>query len=480
MNHQFGNTESVDFKALLLPVVGLCVLGVFSSNPLESLFAILQLFILLRTLWKKNTLPVALLLFLFPWIEISTSVLEANLSGISLNEMLHGTGRMSYWLSAIGLYFVLFGFLIFGRRVPTLDLEEIKHQVAGYSIEKLILAYFAIGPATNVVKSFIPYGSSLYQFTSYLGAISTFILVFIVVRQAVLNNAPRIYILFLMMVTFLSFYSLFSSWKVVAFAIFIGYGTLNTLTRKAAVRIVFLSLLFGNLIFLWQGIKQEYRFFLTNTEQEGRLETQAIRVSQTEALVKFFHLAQDFYSKDESEEESTDLLFRTLRRAGYLEFFAMTLNNVPQNISHENGGLLKKNLSFALIPRFLNPNKGIKDDSAKLTKYTGFMVGENASFSLGHYTEYFIDFGQFGMMIALLGFGLVGGRLFLFVSERGSRHIPMFATSILAYVVLSKWGTFQGDAIYVYGRTFFGAICHCFVFVPIYKFILSFCSLQKT
>ena len=479
MTISFGKTKSVDFKALTLPILGLSVLGVFSSNPFESLFAILQLFILLRVLWKKNTLPVALLLFLFPWIEISTSVLEANLSGISLNEMLHGTGRLSYWLSAIGLYFVLIGFLVFGRQVPALELEEIKQQVAGYSLEKLILLYFAVGPTTNVAKNFIPYGSSLYQFTSFLGAISIFILVFIVVRQAVLGRAPRIYLLFLTTVTFLSFYSLFSSWKIVAFAIFIGYGTLTSLTRKTAVRIVFLSLLFGNLIFLWQGIKQEYRFFLTASERRGQLDTQAIRVSQREGLAEFLSLAQDFYSKDDSEDESNDLLFRTLRRAGYLEFFAMTLNNVPQNLPHENGGLLKKNLSFALIPRFLNPNKGIKDDSAKLTKYTGFMVGENASFSLGHYTEYFIDFGQFGMMIALFGFGLTGGRLFLFVSERGSRFMPMVATSILAYVVLSKWGTFQGDAIYVYGRTFFGTICHCFVFVPIYKFILNFCSLTE-
>ena len=165
-------------------------------------------------------------------------------------------------------------------------------------------------------------------------------------------------------------------------------------------------------------------------------------------------------------------MYSTLRRIGYLEFMALTLTKVPSEIPHEGGKLLQENLSFALIPRFLNPNKGVKDDSAKVTKYTGFMVASSASFSLGHYVEYYIDFGQFGLILALLLYGALGGWLYQ-KAGKGGKYNPLFTVGVI-YVVLAQWGSYQNDAIVVYGLTFFGCICHLFLFRPLYRAIEGF------
>ena len=457
----------------ILAVLG--VIGLLTANPLESVFAILQLAVLVRAYWRQNTPPVVLLLFLIPWLEISTGILEANLQTQTLNEILHGTGSTAYWLSALGLFAVHIGFYPFFKRTPVGSFEKLKQAAAQCSFEKLVITYFAVGPASNLLASFIGRGSSLYQFVTYFNGISMAILIAICIRQVVLEQVHRRFVLFMGAVVFLSFYSFFSEWKLVLFALFIGFGTLNNLTRRTIFRIITLGLVFGNLIFLWQGIKPVYRAYLTGQESlRGGLQSQAVNQTRSDALAKFIELSGDFYLgnlKSENFESSTteEIFFHTLRRIGYLEFLCLTLNKVPYEVEFENGDLLKSNLSFALIPRILNPNKGVKDDGAKVEKYTGFMVSDTASFSLGHYVEYFIDFGKTGMLILLLLYGSLGGMAYQILIQ--SSKVNVIILFGVLYIVLQSWGSFQNDAIWIYGTTFFGFICHVVVFRPIYSAI---------
>ena len=464
---------SVPLGSLNAVLLLAAAVGLFTSNPLESVFAILQLKFILQKLWKQNIPPVAVLLFLFPWLEISTSVLEANIRGISLDEMLHGTGRAAYWLSAFGLLCVQVGFLFVHQHTCLPDGDRIRTVAQRYSLNRLIGLYFFIGPFTSFVARFIGRGA-LYQLITYLNEIAVVLLIAICLRQVALKQINAVFIGFLTIVTILSFYSLFSSWKIVAFALFISLGTAVSLSRKLVMRIVFLSLVFGNLIFLWQGVKGDYRGYITGSGDAGALISQRVVVGREDALAKFFELSRQFYVEDaDSREESAEnqLLFSTLRRAGYLEFFSMVLNKVPEEIPYENGKLLNKSLSFALIPRFLNPNKGVKDDGAKVEKYTDFMVSDTASFSLGHYVEYYIDFKALGMMIVLLIYGWVGGRIISFIVSREFMMQSLLFTIPIVYVCLDKWGQFQADTVFLYGQTFWGTLCHTVLFIPIYRVI---------
>lgn len=468
----------VELRMLNAVLVVAMVLGLLTSNPLESAFAIGQLSLILRTLWRQNMPPVALLLFLIPWIEISTGIIEANLRGITLNEMLHGTGGTAYWLSAFGLLAVQIGFYPFFKKSGALALEALETAAKKLSLPRLITAFFGVGPATNFIGSFLGHGSSLYQFVTYLNEISLVILIVICLRQVLLKEFNRLFIGFLGVALFLSFYSFFSEWRTILFALFISFGIISTLNTRIVLRILLFSVIFGNIIFLWQGIKPIYRAYLaTGTAQElGNIGSQAVTVSRTEALSTFVELSQEFYAGTLEErkmnntgDDAEDALYKTLRRIGYLEFMALTLNKVPYEMPHEAGALLQDNLTFALIPRFLNPNKGAKDDGAKVTQYTGFMVAASASFSLGHYVEYYIDFGQLGLILTLLFYGTVGGWLYLKAGKEGKVN-PLFTLGII-YVVLSQWGSFQNDAIYIYGLTFFGSIFHLYLFRPLYRAI---------
>ena len=69
------------------------------------------------------------------------------------------------------------------------------------------------------------------------------------------------------------------------------------------------------LVFVWQSIKGEYREFLSQGER-----SQAIRVSQTEALTKFSELATDALQKDTLLND--EVVGATYRRVGYTEYFA--------------------------------------------------------------------------------------------------------------------------------------------------------------
>ena len=476
--------ESIELKGLSVILVVFAVLGLLSVNPWSSAFAIFQLYVLLRSYWRKNSPPVILLLFLIPWLEISTGVLEANLRGESLDSMLNGSGESAYWIGAIGLFAVHLGFLPFFRKTALASNERLVIFARRLSLTKLIIAYFAIGPLTGIIASFIGRGSGLYQFVTYLNEISLVVLIVICLRQVMLKEINKTFVLFCIAVLLLSFYSFFSEWRLLLFALFIGFGNVQSLTRRLIIRILLLSFIFGNVIFLWQGIKPLYRAYLTGQDSlKGGLISQSVNRSRMDALGKFFELSQSFYAGElddvetEQELDGEDLLYRTLRRVGYLEFLSIALNKVPSEINHEQGALLRSNLSFALIPRFLNPNKGVKNDGAKVEKYTGFMVSHASSFSLGHYVEYFIDFGRSGMMVVLLLYGIIGGLIYRTLMKQMEATYPLLSIG-LVYVVLAQWGSFQNDAIFIYGLTFYGLICHGFLFRPIYGLLHKFVSVK--
>jgi hypothetical protein len=470
--------DSVDLGPLdgVLVLIGLACL--FSSNPAESLFAIAQLKLLLRAYWRKGLPPVVLMLFLIPWLEISTSILEANLRLETLNAMLHGSGRAAYWCSSIGLLAVHAGAYPFFRRHKNHDYERLKSSATNISLPKAIGLYFLILLSTNSIAGFLGWGSSLYQIVTYFNQISQVLLIVICCRQALLNEFNATFIVFLLIVLFSSFYSFFSDWRILLFAVFISFGTIQKLTLKAVKRGLFIAVVFGNVLYVWQGIKPIYRAYLVTGKVafRGDIGSQAVNVSRSEALTTFFALSRDFYF-DESEtylfdNTTEDTFYATLRRIGYLEFMSLTMNRVPEVLDHEKGDLLQSNLTYALIPRILNPTKSIKDDGAKVEKYANFKVADSASFSLGHYVEYYIDYGKSGMQILLFLFGVLGGCILLVSYRSATIQSPLFHIG-LVFVILQNWGSFQNDAIFVFGATFFSCLCHIFIFRPVYIVLIK-------
>ncbi len=152
---------------------------------------------------------------------------------------------------------------------------------------------------------------------------------------------------------------------------------------------------------VWQAVKGEYREFIS-----GGFQDQSIRVTQSEALGKFVELGTTALNENQTLDDP--VISATYRRAGYLEYFSAAVTKVPAEIPHQKGALLSESLSFALIPRILNPNKGVKSDREKVERFTDYYFGGErniSSFSLGHYCEAYIDWGPNGMMVHLFIYG---------------------------------------------------------------------------
>ena len=206
---------------------------------------------------------------------------------------------------------------------------------------------------------------------------------------------------------------------------------------------------------------RDYRDFLS-----GGVNDQAIRVTQSEAISRFAELATESVNNNEALED--ELVESTYRRAGYLEYFSAAVRKVPDEIPFQRGTLLSESLDFALVPRILNPNKGVKNDREKVEKFTDYRFGGVSSFSLGHYCEAYIDWGPRGMMLQLFCFGALGGLLYRLSTRRTQGLNPIIAFGVI-WAVLYPWGTFQQDVVTVTGKIFWGTICQLLFFFPFYK-----------
>ena len=189
-----------------------------------------------------------------------------------------------------------------------------------------------------------------------------------------------------------------------------------------------------------------------------RRRSQRVLVSNSEALEKFANLTTTFWAGGELEIGSSnteDVTRATLERVGYIDLFARMRQYVPSEIPHEDGGLMAGNLSFALIPRILNPNKGVKNDQWKVEKYAKRIIADNASFSLGHFAEHYVDYGPRGMWFSLLALWSCARTFNHVVSA--SEPVPG-CDLIYLFLTLSLAFSYQADAIKIYGQVVWGSV----------------------
>ena len=106
-------------------------------------------------------------------------------------------------------------------------------------------------------------------------------------------------------------------------------------------------------------------------------------------------------------------------RVSYVQFFALTLKNVPGEVPYENGTLWLGAIKHVLTPRVFFPSKAATDDSARTSFYTGLDVAgaeQGASIGIGYFGESYIDFGPVFMFVPILLIGVWYGLMYrLFV-----------------------------------------------------------------
>jgi hypothetical protein len=458
----------VDSPLASFVLIGLAVLGsMTTTNPLESIWTCGLLLLLLRWFWWQTNPGIMLFCLIVPFIEIHATLIEANQAGLNLDDLFFGTGGKTFWMSTISLLSVAVGIrTIWATRSfkPAFSLESLISAARSIQHRPLILAFIAATFLSQAIDQLIPYTSSLRQLEVYAKGISEVFLLVVAIKFMVDRKHLLTVIIIFTYLIATSFYSFFSTWKdpltllLVASLVRISHFGIKNIIRLSPIILPALLL-----VSVWQNVKGDYRQFLN-----GGAFSQRIVVSQTEALTKFQELASEaVFSNDLLNEETIDA---TYRRVGYLEYFSNAVTKVPTEIPHENGKLLSANADFALIPRFLSPDKGIKDDKAKVEKYTDYHFGTygGSSFSLGHYCEAYIDWGPSGMVLQLFLFGVLCGALYMIVIWRTQSINPLLTLGVL-WVCMKPFGTFQDDMVNVIGSIFWGSVCHLIIFFPLYK-----------
>ena len=448
------------------------VAGMWTPNPAETLWTLVLFYLTLKWFWWKQYPGILLFCLITPFIEVHTTLLEANNNHLTLNGLYPDTGRQTYLMSSFGLFFVLLG-LRFGmrniRNTASPKYDQLQSAAQRVSQTKLILATVLLNSGGTILYQILPWGSPLRQLTTYYDSISIATTMAFAIHFWLTRQRPWLFTLVFSYLFIGSFYSYFSAWRTPLVILLVSsLVTLKTFRLPQLLRISPILAIGFVFVFVWQTVKTDYREFLSDGER-----SQAIRVSKVEALNKFSNLALASFENETLADSS--VVNATYKRAGYLEYFNATVAKVPAEIPHERGALLSQSLTFALIPRILAPNKGIKNDRAKVEKYTDFYFGENAfaSFSLGHYCEAYIDWGPFGMMIHLFIYGIIGAIFFKVTLRRGQSINPILSLGLL-WVILYPWGTFQQDMVVVAGKTMWGAICQLVLFFPIYTLINRF------
>lgn len=459
---------------------GLLVLaaaGLLNPNPWETLWTLALLALILRSFWWKEYPGILLFCLLTPFIEIHTTLLQANNSGLTLDVLYPGTGRRTFWVASLGLFAVLFGIRAALGRIwrdlhPTI--ERLQQAARRISQTKLLIATIAINTGGIVLDQVLPWGSSLQQLETYYNSIGSATTLCFAMHFWLTRQRPWLVFAVFAYLFVTSFYSYFSTWRgPLTILIISALVTYKEFKFKQILTLTPLLIPPLAFVFIWQSVKSDYRMFLSAGERG-----QVIRVSRSEALSQFRQLATAAFKEDRLLDNQT--VEATYKRAGYLEYFNAAVGKVPEEIPYQSGALLSESLTFAFIPRILAPNKGIKNDRAKVERYTDYYFGANpfASFSLGHYCEAYIDWGPSGMMIHLFVYGFIGGLLVRLTLRRGRTLNPLLALGLL-WAVMYHWGTFQQDMVTVAGRTGWGALCQLLIFFPIYRWTDRFIQQEE-
>jgi len=475
----WGHPKSVDLGITTGVLILLLWLSLATTNPLETVWSLLLLWISVKIFWWQGYPPILVYALLMPWLEVHFNVFEANFYRVSLDDLFpSGTGRKTFWIASTGYLAVLGGL--------HLGLKSLKHRIQPakeflqsealcFNQLRIVQALIVFRLLEGLLSQVIPWGSSLRQLVTYFGGIGLSFSLLLALHFFLTKKRPWLFFSVFVFDLVTSFYSYFGSWKGPVIILIIGAAIS---IRKITVRqvVIYSPLLIGVLFFtlIWQAIKPEYRAFLSQNERG-----QVIRVNQSDALQKFVDLSGEAIRMDEMERQV--IFGDTFRRIGYLEYYSDAVNKVPERIPHEHGNLLIENLSFVLIPRFLNADKGVKNDRLKVEKYTSYNFGKNSfsSFSLGHYCEAYIDWGWGGSLVQLLLYGLLGAFLVKATYRRCKTLNAVLMLSIL-FCVINPWGTMQQDFITMFGRVTWNTLCQLFIFYPVYKWLNSFLKAQSS
>lgn len=392
-----------------------------ATESLLFFFAGAVLLFLLHQFWRENEPKHLLVNLLLYWAVVAILIPYAELFGKPLNDLTkYGKSdiRLASWLglTALTCYMLAVRFSIFD--LQKVDISKMAATLKKYNGSRLLLIYIAVSILSAILNSSIiqiPGGQLLLSIV-YLKWV---LLTFLIAHTLIEPNNQKLVILIVFLETLLSFGGFWAAFKDY---VLVGIGAYLMLTPRVSIKSFILLLVVGVSTFIlsvvWTYSKGEYRQYLTGGERSQYV----VQDDQFINLLKFFEIAAKDFSPENFSKSFSLGLESLVHRISYVEFLALTINQVPTYIPHENGGLLQNALEHILKPRIFFPDKKPIYDSELTSKYTGIQFAgaeQGTSFSLGTVAEAYVDFGKLYMFIPILLFGFWIGWMYKYFIIHG-------------------------------------------------------------
>lgn len=387
---------------LLVPACLVIFLG-FGLGPhiLIVSCALVVLVIGSALLWRPLEPPILWFVFVFQWIEVFLLTFYANAKGVPLRSVDYFSDpTYATWLAMLGLVSIALGMRVGAGSSDGLQAQSIAQQVNVISqvrLFKLYLLAVVLTLAAPLVIAIVPGLRQPLLVAESLKWAAYVIFTIVSFRQPSTSKGLWFLVFFFELIQSIGGY--WSSFKLVFLYTFLGIMTARYRFRPpqiAGVIVLTLSCLLLGVV--WSEIKGEYRNFVSGGKRE-----QIVTAGYLERIDKLYELVTELDAK--KIESGADKL---INRLAYISFFGAATHYIPAVRPHSGGAILWDAISRPFMPRLLFPAKPIIDESKLVRKYTGLRVAgmdDGVQISLGFYGESYVDFGIYGMIFVLFGWG---------------------------------------------------------------------------
>lgn len=421
----------------------MAVYCLISQYPLLCIVGVLTLALIINTTLKRHQPSVLMFWLVYQWIQVTGTILYSDFVNVPAETMFRSDNiTYAIMLSYIGIVLQVLVFKYVLKRQRIFTLEELKSSANEVNTRRVIYLYLISAVFYPLLFTFAINYRELTQIIFILARVKL-IFVILLVFMLFLKGEKKVLILLILATEFITgFLTYFSTFKdvfiiaLVCYLSFVRQIKFSTILKLVPV----VGMLFVLLVF-WSAVKDKYRMFVNQGTR-----VQQVQVESDEAFGKLVELGSGF---DASSFEIG--LRRLLFRAQYIMFFSKVIDRVPQMQPHENGNLLLDALRFTIVPRAIDPNKGIHDASLKTSKYTGLRIAgisKGTSMAIGYFGDSYIDFGPVGMMLPIMALALLMSLLYRYLLNWKLNTILVY--SIVTSVMMNI-GYFESDIVILIG-----------------------------
>ncbi len=334
--------------------------GVTTSNPILTPVAVVVPIVCGILLWRPGEPPVLVFACAMQWLQAPSVIFYTDLYGLSLDQAGGPEFERATWLSLGAIVALAVGMRLALIRSGPSQYALLRNEAMRANVGAALTGYlscFSIAMLAQRLAWEIPALTQIIYALITLKWCAVFILAYCIVEQ---RKGYLFLVLIAVVETAIGLLGFFAGFKSVFFVLFVVALTspLALRGRRLAVTLLLAAALFF-LGIVWSAIKKDYREFLNQGTDQ-----QLVTVSVNESAGKLGDLLSDL-----TWDNFVDGLDAMVLRVGYVRLFSLTLINVPEAMSYENGALWAGAVKHVFTPRMFFPDKGAISDSERTTLF---------------------------------------------------------------------------------------------------------------